>query len=232
MVLEMGGRWPYSCCLAGCYIQDLFYTARSILMKLLFSFFSIRLVSVHMVHPYGSIDTTAAWKKSRFILSDRSDFHIIDSLSMAVHAFVWHILTLVSLHETMLPRYVNFSTNFRVPSFRVEMAPSRLKHMYSVFCWFFFFCVYKVANASRYPLQAMQQGFGLGQLIFDKRYVICIVGVHYSFCGISSASYLFYVKLFSFIRSIVFLGTKSRQVIYRYGAHVFPCRTPATIWVI
>ena len=34
------------------------------------------------------IDTTAAWKKLRFILSVRSDFHMIDSLSIAVNAFV------------------------------------------------------------------------------------------------------------------------------------------------
>ena len=33
-----------------------------------------------MVHPYSSIDTTAAWKKLRFILSVRSDFHMIESL--------------------------------------------------------------------------------------------------------------------------------------------------------
>ena len=42
-----------------------------------------------MVHPCSSIDMTAAWKRLRFILSDRSDFY---SLSMAVHAFascVW-----------------------------------------------------------------------------------------------------------------------------------------------
>ena len=43
---------------------------------------------VQIVHPYSSIDTTAAWKKLRFILSVRSDFHMIDSLSIAVHAFV------------------------------------------------------------------------------------------------------------------------------------------------
>ena len=36
-------------------------------------------VSVQVVHPYSSIDTTAAWKKLRFILSVRSDFHMIDS---------------------------------------------------------------------------------------------------------------------------------------------------------
>ena len=40
------------------------------------------------MHPYSSIDATAAWKKLHFILSVRSDFHIIDSLLIAVHAFV------------------------------------------------------------------------------------------------------------------------------------------------
>ena len=40
------------------------------------------------MHPYRSIDVTAAWKKLRFILSVRSDFHIIDSLLIVVHAFV------------------------------------------------------------------------------------------------------------------------------------------------
>ena len=51
-------------------------------------FFSNRLVSVQVVHPYSSIDMTAAWKKLRFILSVRFDFHMIESLSIAVHAFV------------------------------------------------------------------------------------------------------------------------------------------------
>ena len=43
--------------------------------------FASRFVRVHVVHPYSSIDATAAWKKLRFILSVRSDFHIIDSLT-------------------------------------------------------------------------------------------------------------------------------------------------------
>ena len=84
----MGGRWPYSWCLVGCCCQDLFHIARNILVELPSSFFSSRLVSVQVVHPYSSIDTTAAGKKLRFILSVRSDFHMIESLSIAVHAFV------------------------------------------------------------------------------------------------------------------------------------------------
>ena len=34
------------------------------------------LVGLYMVHPYSSMDLTAAWKKLRFILSDRCDFHV------------------------------------------------------------------------------------------------------------------------------------------------------------
>ena len=42
---------------------------------------------VQVVHSDSSINTASTWKKSRFILSDRSDFHMIDSLSIAVPAF-------------------------------------------------------------------------------------------------------------------------------------------------
>ena len=48
----------------------------------------MRFVSVNVVHPYSSIDTAAAWKKSFFILSDRSDFHMIDRLAIADHTSV------------------------------------------------------------------------------------------------------------------------------------------------
>ena len=54
-----------------------------------------------MVHPYSSIDTTAVWKKLRFILSVRSDFHMIDSSSIAVHAFVSRVSMSFSVDETL-----------------------------------------------------------------------------------------------------------------------------------
>ena len=60
---------------------------------------------------------TAAWKKLRFILSVRSDFHIIDSLLIAVHAFVNLVSMSFSVDSTLLPRYVNLSTSLSgVPS--------------------------------------------------------------------------------------------------------------------
>ena len=91
-VFEMGCRRLYSCFFMGCFLQDLFDTARSILMQLPSRFLSIRSVGVYEVHPYSSIDTTVAWKKLSFILSDRSDFHMTDSLSIAVHVFACRVL--------------------------------------------------------------------------------------------------------------------------------------------
>ena len=58
-----------------------------------------------------------------FVLSVRSDFHIIDSLLIAVHAFVNLVSMSLSVDETLFPREVNLSTSLRgVPS-RVEMSP-------------------------------------------------------------------------------------------------------------
>ena len=89
------------------------YIALSILVLFPSSFFSMCFVSIHEVHPYNSMDTLTPWKKSHFILSDRSDFSMLTSLSV---------------DEMLLPRYVNLSTNFRGLLFKVEMLPSHLKH--------------------------------------------------------------------------------------------------------
>ena len=88
----------------GCYLLDLFSIACSILVSLTSSFYYIRLVSVPMVHPYSSIDTIAAWKKLHLILSDRSDFNMTHSLSLAHHAFASRVLMSFSIDETLLPR--------------------------------------------------------------------------------------------------------------------------------
>ena len=49
----------------GMLLPVFFNIARSILVQILSSFFSIRLISVHVVYIYSRIDTTAAWKKLR-----------------------------------------------------------------------------------------------------------------------------------------------------------------------
>ena len=66
--------------------------------------FSIRLVSIHVVHPYSSIDTTATWKKMRFILSVKSDFYITHRLPIAVHAFACYVSMSVWVDDTLLSR--------------------------------------------------------------------------------------------------------------------------------
>ena len=67
-------------------------------------FFPARFVSVHVMHPYCSIYTIAAWKKNCFILSDRSDFHITDHLLIAVHAFACRVYMSFYEDDTLLPR--------------------------------------------------------------------------------------------------------------------------------
>ena len=66
-----------------------------------------------MVQPYSIMDRATAWKKSRFILSDRLDFHMIDNL---FHTFARLKLSL-SVDEMLQPRCVKWSTNFRDSSF-------------------------------------------------------------------------------------------------------------------
>ena len=66
------------------------------------------------------------------ILSDASNFHMISSWFIAVQTFTRQILTSLSVDGTLLPSYVNLTTNFRGPPFRLEMVLSWLKHMYLV----------------------------------------------------------------------------------------------------
>ena len=62
---------------------------------------------------YSSTNTVTAWKESCFILSDRSDSHLIDNHSIAVHAFFIRMLTSNSVDEILLQRYMDWSINFQ-----------------------------------------------------------------------------------------------------------------------
>ena len=134
IVFVMGGTWPYSCCFIGCCLQDLFNIACCILVKLPSSFFSIRLVSVHVVHPYSSIDMTAAWKKLRFILSVRSDFHITDSLSIAVDKQTEHKFYTIFLISQMTEfKTTNADSLIKRPTFSCSTKFPKV----------FVFCIFK-----------------------------------------------------------------------------------------
>ena len=173
--------WLYSCCFMECCFQDLFNIAHSILVQFPSSFFSVRRVSVNVVHPYSRIDTNAARKKLCFILSNRFDFHMIENLLMAVDAFASCILMSVAVDETLLPRQVNLSIDFRKPPFRVEI-------IFDLTTCTSFVCFHMETNATCCLLLNMLQGFGLGRCICKNRYIICVVCIWNSLCEVSPAS--------------------------------------------
>ena len=49
---------------------------------------------------------------------------MIGNLSIEVRAFTKRILTSLSVDDTLVPKDVDLSTNFRGPLLRVEIAPS------------------------------------------------------------------------------------------------------------
>ena len=103
IILEMGGRWPYSCSFVGCCFQDLFNMAYSILVQLPSSLFFMLFVRVYVLHPYCSMNTTTDSKKLRFISSDRSDFHMTYSQSIADDIFARRVLMSFFVDEMLLP---------------------------------------------------------------------------------------------------------------------------------
>ena len=141
------------------------------------------------MHPFSSIDTAIAWKKSHFILLERSAFDTIDNLLIAVHTFSMRMLPSFSVDEILLLRYVNWSSNFRGLPLKVKMALSWLNHMNFLKIW-----VYIEANAFCYLLQAMLLGLSLGRYICEKCWIICVVCICCCFCWYSSLSYLLFKK--------------------------------------
>ena len=63
-----------------------------------------------MVHPYSSIDMTAAWIKLCFILSVRSDFHMTDSLLIASY------FTLLEIEDGNKNNIYIYNANGRKPN--------------------------------------------------------------------------------------------------------------------
>ena len=106
LVSEKRDKRLYSCYFVSFCFQYLFQTAHGILVQFPFILFSKHFIKVQVVQPYNSTDTAIAWKNSRFISSDWSDFHMVDNLSMAVHAFPKLMLTLLLVDKILLLRYV------------------------------------------------------------------------------------------------------------------------------
>ena len=86
MVLEMRCKRLNGCS----FFLELLNVACKILVQFQLIFFSLSFLSVPVVHPENSIDTNTVWKKTGFILSDRWDLLIIDSISLGAykHSFL------------------------------------------------------------------------------------------------------------------------------------------------
>ena len=144
------------------------------------------------MHPCSSTDLFTVWEKSCFILSEKSDIHMIDHLSIADHAFLTHMLTSLSVDEILLLRYVNLSINFSGLPLQVVGRSFLFRINELCFIW-----IHVADNASRCLLLVMQQGFGLGRCISEERLIICVVCICHSFCRILSSSYLFFFLMWN-----------------------------------
>ena len=119
---EIGGEWPF-----------LLSSASRICSKL----YTASFCSSHLTFS-PSISFESRWYNHRIVLTfqqlgrnpvlfyRRSDFHMIDNLSRAGHTLPMRKFTSLLVDEILLPKYVNWSTNFRGSPFN-EMVPSWLK---------------------------------------------------------------------------------------------------------
>ena len=117
-------------------------------------------------------------KKSRFILSDWSNFLMIDNLVIADHTFAWRMLTSLSVDKILLLRDVNKTSNSRACNWEW-----RWLLLFQNPFTLFYLHIYVEANASCCLQQALQLGFSL---------VINIIWICYSSCWISSSCFFFF----------------------------------------
>ena len=132
IVCEMGGKWSYNFCFVECCFQDLFKTSINILVYFSPLFFSFILLAFMGCIQTDGMTQTPLRRNPVFFYWIVSDTRMIDNPSIAVHDFTRRMLTLLSIDEILLLRYVNSSTNFSGQPLKVEVAPSRWKHMNSV----------------------------------------------------------------------------------------------------
>ena len=98
------GKWLYSCYFVWCCFQGLKQHTTSLCSYDLV--LSNRFVRVQVVQPYISINLTIAWKNSHSILSGRSDFHMVNNMSIPVRTLPIGMLTSLSVDEILLLRYM------------------------------------------------------------------------------------------------------------------------------
>ena len=143
---------------------------------------------------------TAAWKKLRFFLSVRSDFHIIDSLLIAIHAFV----NLVS-SGVLLPGLVQDCTQHSYIC------------IYMYICIYIYICMYIYIYVYIYTYIYVCMYIYIYVCIYIYVYIyVCIYIYIYVYCHPQTDSFVV-SELFSVARHVgrLMLGSKSAQFYVR-----------------
>ena len=112
-----------------CYffvLYDYFFHSWTWINGINFCFFSERFIRVQVMQPYSRTDTAPAWKRSCFISLERSYFHRVVYLSVAVHVSPIHTLISLLIDKILLPRYCgDLGINNKTPN---RMLTRRLPH--------------------------------------------------------------------------------------------------------
>ena len=159
-------------------------------------FFPLHFVFIWCIH-IGVWTLFKTWKKSRFILSDRSYFYMIDNLSTAFYSLARCILKSLSAEEMLQPRYVNWSINFRGRPLKFEMGPFYLKHMQYVLFAFRQMTMLPIAYFRLYRRDSDRVGVFVNSARSSASSAFVIVSAGYSLLLI-----FFKGKSLSFIRFI------------------------------
>ena len=220
----MGSRKPYCYCFVGRCFQDLFIIACNILVQFMSRFFSICIVSAHVVHLYSSVDKTAAWKTLCFTSSDRPDYlWPIVNQCLTIPSLVAYSCHFPLMRSCFRGRWIRPLVSGN--TFYCEYISSLILIKVHVI-WFSSIDMKLCATSCH--LQTIQSEFGLGGYICQKRYVISVVGVCHNLSG---AFFCFLtLSVWSHFLSLNLPTFEGHRLIMNMeGASVSPCRTTATM---
>ena len=167
------------------------------------SFFSVRWISDHVMHPYCRIDTTAAWKNCVL-------FYWISLTS------IWSITNRQQSMLLLVSQWCHFQKMRRCLWSRRTCQLVSENHYFVWRCLLFdlntrtlFVCIHMEVNATCCLLQTMQQEFGLSRCICQKYSVICVVSIRNSLCREWFAFWLslkqIYIYIYIYIYTYVYI---------------------------
>ena len=95
-VSGVGGKWSYNCCFVEFASR---ICSKHHAESLSSSYLAFSSGVLQVVQPYDSTDAARAWKNSRFISSENSEFYMVDNQSIAMRVLYMRMLTMLSVDE-------------------------------------------------------------------------------------------------------------------------------------